>query len=61
MFYVGVARKHVDIRHTVQASGGRVDLWTTFDLSDVPEDKVLLREAATNRLMHWFSSVEMGR
>ncbi len=41
MFSVDIARKHVVIEHTVQASDGRVGLLTTFDLSDVPEDKVL--------------------
>jgi len=60
MFNVDVARKRVVIRHRVQASDGRVDLMTTFDLSDVPEDKVLLW-AATNRLTHWLSNLEMGR
>ncbi len=60
MFNVDIARKRVVIEHTVQASDGRVDLMTTFDLSDVPEDKVLLW-AATNRLTHWLSSLEMSR
>ncbi len=60
MFNVDIARKRVVIRHTVQASDGRIDLMTTFDLCDVPEDKVLLW-AATNRLTDWLSSLEMGR
>jgi len=60
MFNVDIARKRVVIRHTVRASDGHVDLITTFDLSDVPEDKVLLW-AATNRLTRWLSDLEMGR
>src|SRR5512143_39382 len=60
MFNVDIARKRVVIRHTVEASDGRIDLMTTFDLCDVPEDKVLLW-AATNRLTDWLSSLEMGR
>ncbi len=60
MFNVDIARKRVVIEHTVQASDGRVDLMTTFDLSDVPEDEVLLW-AATNRLTHWLSDQAMGR
>ncbi len=59
MFNVDITRKRVVIRHTVQASDGRVDLMTTFDLSDVPEDKVLLW-AATNRLTHWLPGREMN-
>ncbi len=60
MFNVDVDRKRVVITHTVRASDGRVDLMTTFDLSDVPEDKVLLW-AATNRLTHWLPGQEMDR
>ncbi len=60
MFNVDVDRKRVVIKHTVQASDGRIDLMTTFDLSDVPEDKVLLW-AATNRLTHWLPRLETQR
>jgi hypothetical protein len=60
MFNVNIARKRVVITHTVQALDGHVDLMTTIDLCDVPEDKVLLW-AATNRLTHWLSGVETGR
>ncbi|HYA88193.1 MAG TPA: hypothetical protein VEI57_14150 [Nitrospirota bacterium] len=60
MFNVDIAAKRVVILHTVEAVDGRVDLMTTFDLCDVPEDKVLLW-AATNRLTHWLSSLEMGK
>ena len=60
MFNVDRAAKRVVILHTVEASDGRVDLKTTFDLGDVPEDRVLLW-AATNRLTQWLSHVEVGR
>ncbi|HUI44432.1 MAG TPA: hypothetical protein VL122_00400 [Nitrospirota bacterium] len=60
MFNVDVSRKRVVIAHTVRASDGRVELMTTFDLSDVPEEKVLLW-AATNRLTHWLATSEMSR
>ena len=51
MFNVDIARKRVDIAHTVRTLDGRVELTTTFDLCDVPEEKVLLW-VATNRLTH---------
>jgi len=60
MFNVDRAAKRVVILHTVEASDGRVDLKTTFDLGDVPEDRVLLW-AATNRLTQWLSHLEVGR
>ncbi len=60
MFHVDVIRKRVVIAHTVQASDGCVNLMTTFDLFDVPEEKVLLW-AATNRLTRWLASLEIGR
>jgi hypothetical protein len=60
MFIVDIEGKHVVIAHTVQTSDGHIDLKTTFDFGDVPEDKVLLW-AATNRLTNWPSSLEISR
>jgi hypothetical protein len=59
MFNVDAARKRVVIEHTVQASDGRVDLTTTFDFCNIPEERVLLW-AATNRLTRWLASLEIG-
>jgi hypothetical protein len=58
MFNVDIAMKRVVIAHTVEARDGQVDLTTTFDLSDVSEEKVLLW-AATNRLTRWITSFDL--
>jgi len=60
MFSVDIERKRVVIAHRVQAADGHVDLRTTFNLSGVPEDKVLLW-AATNRLTRWLAGLDIGR
>jgi hypothetical protein len=60
MFNVDIERKRVVIAHTVQSLDGPVDLKTTVDLFDVPDEKVLLW-AATNRLTRWLSSLEIGK
>jgi hypothetical protein len=60
MFSVDLERKRVVIAHRVQASDGHVDLTTTFNLSGVPEDKVLLW-AATNRMTRWLAGLDIGR
>ncbi len=58
MFKVDVAKKRVIIAHTVQASDGPVELTTTLDLCDVPEEKMLLW-AASSRLIQWIASLEI--
>jgi hypothetical protein len=60
MFYVDIAKKRVEIAHTVQALDGPVDLTTTLDFFEVSEEKLLLW-AATNRLTRWLASLEIGR
>jgi hypothetical protein len=60
MYRIDVGRKRVLITHQERARNGRVELATTFDLSDVPDEKLLLW-AATNRLTRWLAGVEIGR
>ncbi len=60
MFNVDLRNKRVVISHRVQAIDGPITLTTTFDLFDVPEEKVLLW-AATNQLTRWLDSVEIGK
>jgi hypothetical protein len=60
MFTVDIAGKRVVIAHTVRALDGQVDLTTTFDLSEVSEEKLLLW-AATNRLTRWLTSLETNQ
>jgi hypothetical protein len=60
MFTVDTGGKRVVIAHTVRTSDGPVHLTTTFDLNDVPDDKLLLW-AATNRLTRWLHSAEFGQ
>ena len=60
MFSVNLKNKRVVIEHTVQASDGKVDLHTTFDLQDVPGERVLLW-AAANRLSQWLPASEIIR
>ncbi len=60
MFTVDLNNKRVVIAHKVQALDGAVNLTTTLDLVDVPEEKVL-QWAATNRLTRWLDSMEIGK
>lgn len=60
MFTVDMRNKRVVIAHRAQARDGPVHLTTTFDLWDVPEEKVL-QWAATNRLTRWLDSMEIGK
>jgi hypothetical protein len=60
MFRIDVGRKRVIITHPARARNGHIELTTTFDLSDVPDEKLLLW-AATNRLTRWLAGVEIGK